>query len=219
MTFLVEPVLVAVAQRGMLDDCVYFTVGGNNGNNGNNGNGNAGTGSNGNNNNGNGGGRNKTGNNGGNTGNKGNGGGGFRGGFGGGKNGGSGGRNAGRGGGSGRAGRGRNLDVAADTVTGNAHVGGNLQAFTGALGGAAPAVSANSGGFLIGGSSFANKNAALQKSCDVQMDAWYVGGLAAAQRLIRLCSVGAAHSAGNRAPLTDDICKTQQQACTAAIRE
>jgi len=192
-----QPVLVAVAQRGSTDDCVYFTAGNNAGGNGGNA-GNAG------------GNTGKTGNLG-NAGNAGNnaaptvattsaaaattsaaG----RGGNGGGK----GGNTGGKGGNNAAAATTSSAAPAATSAAAGGAKGGNLQTFTGALGGAPPAVTTGGQGFVVQGNSFVNKSAALQRSCDIQKNT---------------CA-DAANRSGNKAPLTVAACEKQVTACTTA---
>lgn len=62
--------------------------------------------------------------------------------------------------------------VAASSNGAAARSNGNLQTFTGALGGAAPAVTAGGRGFVVQGSDdFLNVGAALTRSCDIQHNA------------------------------------------------
>ncbi|KAF8176984.1 hypothetical protein BJ912DRAFT_691910 [Pholiota molesta] len=81
---------------------------------------------------------------------------------------------------------------------------GDLQTFTGALGGAtAPAVTAGGRGFLVDGSdSFLNSAAALGRSCDIQHNA---------------CANIANSAAGKTSGLTVGQCDQQNTACHAAI--
>jgi hypothetical protein len=79
--------------------------------------------------------------------------------------------------------------------------GANLQTFKGTLGGsAAPPVVAGGKGFLTDNASFVNVSAALQRSCSVQNNA---------------CA-NAANASGNKAPLTVAACNSQNTACQAA---
>jgi hypothetical protein len=77
----------------------------------------------------------------------------------------------------------------------------NVQTFTGALGGAAPAVIQSSGTrpFAVDGATFVNKAAALQRSCSVQNNA---------------CSN--AVNSGKLAGKTVADCNAQEAACNAA---
>ncbi|CAE6443170.1 unnamed protein product [Rhizoctonia solani] len=184
-----QPVLVAVAQRGSVDDCVYIQVG--NANGGNGGNGNAGGGQGGGNSNNGGNNQNNGGNNQNNGGNNQNNGG---------NNQNNGGNNQNNGGNNQNNG-GNNQNNGGNNSNNGGNKGGNFQTFAGALGGAAPSVTAGGKGFLINGDSFINKNGALQRSCDIQKNA---------------CA-DAANSSGNKAPLTVAACETQAQQCSAAI--
>jgi len=76
--------------------------------------------------------------------------------------------------------------------------GANLQTFTGALGGAPPAVTAGGKGFVTDGSDFVNLAAALGRSCDVQHNT---------------CA-NAANSGAGSFKVSD--CDTQDTACKAA---
>ncbi|KAF4617539.1 hypothetical protein D9613_005913 [Agrocybe pediades] len=81
---------------------------------------------------------------------------------------------------------------------------GNLQTFTGALGGAtAPAVTAGGRGFVVEGSDdFLNKAAALGRSCDIQHNK---------------CANVANSAAGKSSGLTVGQCDQQNNQCRAAI--
>ncbi|KAF8964436.1 hypothetical protein BDZ97DRAFT_908103 [Flammula alnicola] len=94
--------------------------------------------------------------------------------------------------------------AAATAATTAAAASGNLQTFTGALGGAtAPAVTAGGRGFLVAGSdSFLNSAAALGRSCDIQHNA---------------CANVANSAAGRSAGLSTGQCDTQNTQCHAAI--
>lgn len=91
--------------------------------------------------------------------------------------------------------------TSAAASTGNAGAaGGNVQTFTGAIGGAAPAVIESSGDrpFAVNGATFVNEGAALQRSCAVQNNA---------------CA-----NAVNSGAVTGSVadCNTQEKACNAA---
>lgn len=87
--------------------------------------------------------------------------------------------------------------------TAAASTAGNLQTFTGALGGvAAPPVTAGGRGFLIEGDSFLNEAGALGRSCDIQHNG---------------CSDAANSAAGRASGLTTGQCDTQNTQCHAAI--
>ncbi|KAI0368667.1 hypothetical protein BV20DRAFT_980618 [Pilatotrama ljubarskyi] len=93
--------------------------------------------------------------------------------------------------------------AAAATSAAASSSSGNLQTFTGALGGVtAPAVTANAdGSFQVeGNSSFKDLNNALTRSCDVQHNQ---------------CA-NAANASGNKGDLTVAACGDQQQQCDAA---
>ncbi|KAI0775307.1 hypothetical protein BD413DRAFT_491809 [Trametes elegans] len=93
--------------------------------------------------------------------------------------------------------------AAAATSTTAAATGGNLQTFTGALGGVnPPAVTANGdGSFQVeGNSSFKDLNNALTRSCDVQHNK---------------CA-NAANASGNKGDLTVSACGDQQTQCIAS---
>ncbi|EIN04862.1 hypothetical protein PUNSTDRAFT_75322 [Punctularia strigosozonata HHB-11173 SS5] len=92
---------------------------------------------------------------------------------------------------------------AAASSTSAASAGGNLQTFTGALGGVtAPAVTANAdGSFQVdGNASFKDEQNALVRSCDVQHNQ---------------CA-NAANASGNKGALTVAACGDQQTQCNAA---
>ncbi|GLB38483.1 hypothetical protein LshimejAT787_0503480 [Lyophyllum shimeji] len=93
---------------------------------------------------------------------------------------------------------------AASTTAASASAGGNLQKFTGALGGqAAPAVTAGGRGFVVAGSDdFLNAGAALGRSCDIQHNK---------------CANVANSDAGKSAGLTVAQCDQQNAQCRAAI--
>ncbi|KAI6376047.1 hypothetical protein MCOR25_002862 [Pyricularia grisea] len=90
---------------------------------------------------------------------------------------------------------------------GNQNQGGsssNIQSFTGALGGAAPAVSFSSGAdrpFTVNGNTFTTANAALTRSCDIQNNACF--------------------NAANSGQLTGGTqqCQQQQQECIASVAQ
>ncbi|ETW81749.1 hypothetical protein HETIRDRAFT_384154, partial [Heterobasidion irregulare TC 32-1] len=84
-----------------------------------------------------------------------------------------------------------------------AAAGGNLQTFTGKLGGSLPpAVTAGGRGFVVAGSDdFLNIGAALQRSCDIQHNA---------------CANSANSAAGRSSGLTVSQCDQQDTQCTAA---
>lgn len=84
-----------------------------------------------------------------------------------------------------------------------AATGGNLQTFTGKLGGSLPpAVTAGGRGFVVAGSDdFLNIGAALQRSCDIQHNA---------------CANSANSAAGRSSGLTVSQCDQQDTQCTAA---
>ncbi|TDL17334.1 hypothetical protein BD410DRAFT_831556 [Rickenella mellea] len=77
--------------------------------------------------------------------------------------------------------------------------GGNLQTFTGTLGGLPPPVTAGGKGFIVDGSEFIQEGGALGRSCDVQHNA---------------CS-NAANGGGSTFNVS--ACDTQNNACHAAI--
>jgi len=89
------------------------------------------------------------------------------------------------------------------TATAPAAASGNLQTFTGALGGAtAPAVTAGGRGFLVDGSdSFLNESAAIGRSCDIQHNK---------------CADIANSAAGKSAGITVSQCDQQDTQCRAA---
>jgi len=79
---------------------------------------------------------------------------------------------------------------------------GNLQTFTGALGGAPPAVTPGGRGFVVAGSDdFLNVAAALGRSCDIQHNA---------------CANAANSAAGKSSGLSVGQCEAQDTACRAA---
>ncbi|KAI0322591.1 hypothetical protein OF83DRAFT_652043 [Amylostereum chailletii] len=86
----------------------------------------------------------------------------------------------------------------------SASTAGNLQTFTGSLGGVtAPAVTSSGGQFQVdGNSAFNNKQNALVRSCDVQHNK---------------CA-NAANSSGNKGDLTVTACGDQQTQCNAAAQ-
>ncbi|KAJ7626674.1 hypothetical protein DFH06DRAFT_1273081 [Mycena polygramma] len=89
--------------------------------------------------------------------------------------------------------------AAASSTTAAASTSGNVQTFTGALGGqAAPPVTPGGKGFVVDGSEFINEAGALGRSCDVQHN---------------LCA-NAANSGG---AFSVGDCDTQNTACHAAI--
>lgn len=79
-------------------------------------------------------------------------------------------------------------------------LGTNVQTFTGALGGAAPAITESTGDrpFTVNGNTFTNIGAAVQRSCDIQNNACF--------------------NAANSGALSGGTaqCQQQQQACVAA---
>ncbi|KAH8808888.1 hypothetical protein F5884DRAFT_858406 [Xylogone sp. PMI_703] len=79
--------------------------------------------------------------------------------------------------------------------------GDNVQTFTGDIGGAAPPVTESSGArpFAVNGSTFVNKAAALERSCDIQNN-----------------NCANAVNSGQLAGKTVADCNTQQQQCLAA---
>lgn len=92
--------------------------------------------------------------------------------------------------------------AAASTTAAAASTAGNLQTFTGALGGVVPPTVLQVGtSFQVTGNAlFNNKQNAIIRSCDVQHNQ---------------CA-NLANSTGNKAPVTVDACGTQQTACNAA---
>ncbi|KAF7299079.1 hypothetical protein MIND_00856200 [Mycena indigotica] len=76
-------------------------------------------------------------------------------------------------GGNGNANKGGNGNAASQAPANSAPAatGGNVQTFTGNLGGAAPPVVPGGKGFIINGSEFINKAGALGRSCDIQHNA------------------------------------------------
>ncbi|KAJ7794157.1 hypothetical protein B0H14DRAFT_3093817 [Mycena olivaceomarginata] len=89
--------------------------------------------------------------------------------------------------------------VATSSSIGDFAASGNIQTFTGALGGlSAPPVTAGGKGFVVDGSEFLQQAAALGRSCDVQHNL-----------CANAANSGGAFSAGD--------CDTQNNACHAAI--
>jgi len=92
--------------------------------------------------------------------------------------------------------------AATSASSGAAATGSNLQTFTGALGGAPPAVTTGGRGFVVSGSDdFLNVAAALGRSCDIQHNA---------------CANSANSDAGRSSGLTVGQCDAQDAACRAA---
>jgi len=88
--------------------------------------------------------------------------------------------------------------ASAPASTGAAAASGNVQTFTGTLGGAAPPVVAGGKGFVVNGSEFINEAGALGRSCDEQHNA-------------------CANAANTGGGFSVSQCDAQNDACHAAI--